>query len=226
MAVTIHEIEEMARIRRILNGEYSNEMESVAHSVITEHQTSYGDETYINDNVRELGTVSDSAGDMKEILRRFNQGASMSVARLSENEDTDRDFHTALVTEKTKDGVQMGSWEIKVYEDDNNKTYDICNVTTSEAIARDLTLYESALAITKMLNKNMGINHRQIMEVLTLEDNYARARTEAALFKRKSRRMNESQNQLEACVADDRYREARGIAIKNRDKIVSICRTI
>jgi hypothetical protein len=226
MAVTIQEIEEMARIRRILNGEYAEEMESVAHSVVTEHQTSYGDATYLNESPREIGTVGDPTDDMKEILRRFNQGASQSVQRIAESDDTDREFHTALVTEKTPNGVKVGSWEIKVYEDQGNKTYDICNVKTAEPIARDLTLYESALAITKMLNKNMGINHRQVMEVLTLEDDYARARQDAALFKRKARRMNESQNQFEACVADDRYREARALAIKHRDKIVFISRTV
>ncbi len=224
MTVSVKEIEEMARIRRILNGALGDEMEQVAHQYVAEH-SSY-DHAPVIEESQELGTISDAQSDMKEILRRFQQGASMSVARLTENEDTDRDFQTALVTERTKDGVKMGSWEIKVYEDQGNKSYDIINVTTSEPIARDLTLYESALAITKMLNKNMGINHRQVMEVLTLEDNYARARTEAALFKRKTRRMNEAQNQFEACVADDRYQENRALALKYRSQIVALCHQV
>lgn len=221
MAVSVQEIEEMARIRRILSGEYSDDMEQVAHTYVTE-QGNNGNTPLMEEAQRELGTSSDGTSDMKEILRRFQQGASMSVARISESEDTSHDFHTALATERTKDGVKVGSWEIKVYEDQGNKTYDISNVATGEPIARDLTLYESALSITKMLNKNMGINHRQVMEVLTLEDNYARARTEAALFKRKSRRMNEAHNQFEACVADDRYQESRALALKYRSQIVAI----
>jgi hypothetical protein len=217
MTVSVKEIEEMARIRRILNGEYQDVQHDVAQDYIAEHQ-SHG----VTTPSRELGTSTDGTDDMKEILRRFNQGASMSVQRITENEDTDREFHTALVTERTKDGVKVGSWEIKVYEDQGNKTYDIVNVKTNEPIARDLTLYESALAITKMLNKNMGINHRHVMEVLTLEDQYARARQEAALFKRKARRMNESQNRFEACVADDRYQESRALALKHKAQIVQI----
>lgn len=216
MTVSVKDIEEMARIRRILNGEYSDVQQEVAQDYIAENHDMYGGPA------RDLGTSTDGTDDMKEILRRFNQGASMSVARITENEDTNREFHTALATERTKDGVKVGSWEIKVYEDQGNKTYDIVNVTTNEPIARDLTLYESALAITKMLNKNMAINHRQVMEVLTLEDQYARVRQEAALFKRKARRMNESQNQFEAFVAEDRYQESRAQALKFKAQIVGI----
>jgi hypothetical protein len=217
MTVSPQEIEEMARIRRILNGEYQDVQHDVAQEYIAEHQ-----EDFYQTPAKELGTSSNERDDMKEILRRFNQGASMSVARLTESDNIDREFHTALATERTRDGVKVGSWEIKVYEDQGNKTYDIVNVKTGEPLARDLTLYESAFAITKMLNKNMGINHRQVMEVLTLEDQYARARTEAALFKRKARRMNESHNVVEACVADDRYNESRSLALKYKSQIVAI----
>lgn len=217
MAVDPRAVDEMARIRRILNGEYEQETTDVAQNYVMESK-SIGS--------GEIGVNSDPTADMKEIMRRFNQGATKSVERITESSDTDRSFASALVTEKTQTGVKVGSWEIKVYEDAGNKTYDICHIHTDEPIARDLTLYESALTISKLLNSHVSINSHQIRDVLSLEESYSAARNEAALFKRKARRMNESNNLFEAHVADDRYQESRRLAIKFRDKIISMSKSL
>lgn len=215
MAVDPREVEEMARIRRILNGEYQEEVTEVALNHINESH-----------DMGDIDATHDPIKHMKAILQRFNQGASSSVQRIQESNDADRGFEAALKTEKTKTGVKVGSWEIKVYEDQGNKTYDVCHVQTNEPIARDLTLYETALSITKLLNKHVSINSPQVREVLELEESYSRARTDAALFKRKTRRMNESDNQFEAHVADDRYQEARAVAIKFRDSLIRLSKSI
>lgn len=212
------EVEEMARIRRILNGEYQEEVREVARNHITQVNESYDVSADINSQ--------DPKEQMKAILQRFNQGASNSVQRIQESNDTHPAFESALKTEMTPSGVKIGSWEIKVYEDNGNKTYDVCHVHTGEPIARDLSLYESALAMSKLLNKHVSINSPQIREVLELEESYSRARQDAALFKRKARRMNESANHFEAHVADARYQESRAVAIKYRDKLQSINRNL
>jgi hypothetical protein len=217
MAVDPREVEEMARIRRILNGEYQEEVQEVARNHVRQ-VNEHHDAADINSN--------DPKEQMKAILQRFNQGASNSVQRIQEDTSTHPAFESALKTEVIPGGVKIGSWEIRVYEDAGNKTYDVCHVQTSEPIARDLTLYESAVAITKLLNKHVSINSAQVREVLELEENYSRARTDAALFKRKARRMNESANEFEAHVADARYQEARATAIKFRDKLKSLNNSI
>ena len=220
MAVDPREVEEMARIRRILSGEYQEEVQEVARNHITQVN-----ESSVHYDAADINS-DDPKEQMKAILQRFNQGATNSVQRIQEDTATHPAFESALKTEKTRTGVKVGSWEIKVYEDQGNKTYDVCHVQTSEPIARDLTLYESALAITKLLNKHVSINSAQVREVLSLEEDYSRARTDAALFKRKARRMNESANHFEAHVADARYQEARATAIKYRDKLQSINRQL
>jgi hypothetical protein len=217
MTVDPRAVEEMARIRRILSGEYQEEVHEVALNHINKVNESYDSADINSDDPKE---------QMKAILQRFNQGATNSVQRIQEDSATHPAFDAALKTEKTRTGVKVGSWEIKVYEDQGNKTYDVCHVQTNEPIARDLTLYESALSITKLLNKHVSINSPQVREVLELEESYSRARTDAALFKRKARRMNESQNHFEAHVADDRYQEARATAIKHRDRLQGICRQL
>jgi len=211
------EVEEMARIRRILNGEYQEEVQEVARNHVRQVNESY-DSADINS--------TDPKEQMKAILQRFNQGASNAVQRIQEDNSTHPEFESALKTEMIPGGVKIGSWEIKVYEDAGNKTYDVCHVQTNEPIARDLTLYESAVAITKLLNKHVSINSAQVREVLELEESYSRARQDAALFKRKARRMNESANHFEAHVADDRYQEARAVAIKHRDRLQAINRQL
>ena len=214
MAVDPREVAEMARIRRILNGDFSNEVEEAAKSVVYESQQN------------QIGASSDPTTDMKEIMRRLNQGVSNSVERIVENDNTDLKFASALVTEKTDRGVKVGSWEIKMYEENGQKTYDVCHVQTEEPIARDLTLYESALTISKLLNAHVSINSHQIRNVLALEDEFAKTRNEAATFKRKMRRMTESNNLFEAHVAEARFNESRTAAVKLRDRIIILSKTL
>ena len=214
MAVDPREVAEMARIRRIMNGDFSNEVEEAAKSVVYEsHQN-------------QIGESSDPTTDMKEIMRRLNQGVTNSVERIVENDNTDLKFASALVTEKTDRGVKVGSWEIKMYEENGQKTYDVCHVQTEEPIARDLTLYESALTISKLLNAHVSINSHQIRNVLALEDEFAKTRNEAATFKRKMRRMTESNNLFEAHVAEARFNESRTAAVKLRDRIIVLSKTL
>jgi hypothetical protein len=115
----------------------------------------------------------------------------------------------------------MGSWEIKVSEDGGTKSYDVTNVHTGDAIAHDLTLYESALCLCKLLNFHVGINSAAVREVLDLEDKYARQRQEAALFKLRHKQRTTSGDYPRAAIAEDRYQEAKTLALNLREQIIS-----
>src|SRR5476651_112227 len=172
--------------------------------------------------------VSASEADhMKSILARFYEATNSSVERIQERAETNPRLKEALATKKTPKGVQDGSWEIRVHEDSpGSKTYDVVNVHTDEPIAHDLSLYESALSLTKMLNQNVGINNPRIHEILRLEDEFTRQRTDASTFKRKINRMIKEGDEFRAHIAEDRYNECKTQAVSLRNQLIIICKSL
>jgi hypothetical protein len=172
--------------------------------------------------------VSGSETDhMREILKRFYESTNSSMARINERAETNPRLKEALATKKTPKGVQVGSWEISVHEDTpGTKTYDVVNVHTNEPIAHDLSLYESALGLTKLLNKNVGINNPRIHEILRLEDEFTRQRNDASTFKRKINRMIKEGDEFRAHIAEDRYNECKTQAISLRNQLIVICKSL
>lgn len=207
MTVNPKDIEEMAKLRRLMEGGFEE-------SSTPDNRTPTGSKL-------EIGASQDAKTDMKAILMAM-YGTQESLQRVTESADNPQRFTQALNTELTEDGVKVGSWKIQVHEHTGNKTFDILHVNTLEPIATDLTLYETALAITTCLNKKMTINSPRIKEILALEEKYADARYEAALFKRKASRLVESKNLNDAQIAQARYQEYKSTAIYYRNKIRNI----
>lgn len=205
------EVEEMSRLRRILNGEIVEQAPALLKS---------------KEVANTIGQHTDATDDMKAILEMFKNGANESVKRIQEEAKESRPLRDALMTQKTKDGVKLGSWEIRANEEVGVKFYDVTNVRTGEAIAHDLTLYESAVCLCKLLNRSLGVNSPQIREVLRLEDDYARYRQEAVMFKHRFKQRTEAGDQVRAAIAEDRYQEARSNALKLREELVTKSKTL
>lgn len=214
MNVTPQDIQEMARLRAILTGNVP----------VSESATAPAQPQYVDPNE-----------DMANIIRKFNAGSSTSylsdalddsIQHLRDNAQSDRRLRDALVTERTSSGVKMGSWEIKVNEEGTTKYYDVVNIHTKEPIANDLTLYESALALTKLLNFSVGINSPKIQEVLELENKYARVRQDAAIFRARMKQRMAANDLTRAAIAEDRYNEARTEALALRESIVSLSKRV
>lgn len=219
MAVSPKDVEEMARIRAILLGGESMDAPQKPSQRMSES----------------LVPSIDPKDDMANIMRRFNEGANSqrasnalddSISRVRESASSDRRLRDALATEKTPNGIKMGSWEIKVNEEGTTKYYDVVNIHTQEPIAIDLSLYESALALTKLLNFSVGINSPKIREVLDLEDRYAKVRQDAAIFRVRMKQRNEAQDYTRAAIAEDRYQEARTEALALRESIIAISKRV
>ncbi len=226
MAVDPREVAEMARIRAILLGGVAPQEEQYEpHAQVSLHETAPSDISY----------QSSDQDAMKEILRRFNAGVSgnvasekmaESVARVKATAPESRPLRDALMTSKTKEGVKIGSWEIKVYEEAGSKSYDVVNTHTQEPIATDLSLYESAIALTKLLNFHVGITSPKIKEVLDLEDRYSRIRQEAAMFRIRMKQRNEQKDYARAAIAEDRYQESRTEALALREQLIAISKRL
>jgi hypothetical protein len=223
-------VNEMAKLLRIMNGTLLDE-EIQNNSRIVDASPNM------------IGTMSDGADDMKMIMEQIQKGISggsqfdsvgmsdrQQPERLPGNSqpiqgkivrEIDRPLRDALVTQRTRDGVKMGSWEIKVLEDNGVKSYDVTNIHTREAIAHDLTLYESALCLCKLLNFHVGINSPAVKGILEMEESYAHHRSEAARFKHRNKQRLDAGDTARAAIAEDRYDEARSAALQVREQIIA-----
>lgn len=203
------EVEAMARLNRIMRGEFQEG--DLAESSNQDVPTSGGTK----------GVTPDAVDAMKNIMLAF-QGATAVNEQVKESPR----FREAIATNRTQAGVQIGSWEIKVNEDSSGKTYDVINVHTNEAIALDLTLYESAHGLAKLLNFHVGINDPKVKRLLALEEEYARYRQDAAVFKVRAKQRQQAGDTFRAAVAEDRFKENRDHAIRLREEIVSYTKTL
>ena len=210
------ETEAMARLLQIMNGS------SPEQEIVTESANSFSAPVSV-----------DPKDDMKRIIESFNRGIGSvaetlaePVTRMAQEAEVSRPLREAMVTRKTPQGVKIGSWEIKVYEDQGIKTYDVMNSVTNQAIANDLSLYESALCLAKLLNNGVGINNPKVREVLELEEKYAHHRQEAAMFKARATSRLKLGESERAAIAEDRFTESRELAVKYRQKIVDLSKIL
>jgi hypothetical protein len=152
-------------------------------------------------------SLDPAVADMKRLLEALNGAQAQDpVRRQTDRSTRDRELREALVTETTHRGTRIGSWEIIVNESAQGlKTFDISNIKTGEAIASELTLYDAAHGIARLLNEGVTINSREIREILNTEANYARSRASAALYKT---RMKETTSESRRAIMEDRYMDA------------------
>jgi hypothetical protein len=150
---------------------------------------------------------------MRVILERMNTAGDGMILK--------SDVREALQTERTATGARVGTWEIVVHDSDP-KTYDVVHCTTREPIAKGLYLYEAAYGLVKRLNEGVAINDKPVRDLLRLEEDYARNRNDAALYRRRTKSLREKGEDVRAAVAEDRYDDASRRAIEARERILRL----
>ncbi len=115
---------------------------------------------------------------MSDILNRFR---SVTDDLREDALDHDDILLEAFQTERTDRGVRISEWEIIINEG-NVKTYDV--VHDEIIIAKNLRLYEAALALTQELNAGSSINSSSIKSILLHEDVYSRNIDDMIRYKR------------------------------------------
>lgn len=166
-----------------------------------------------------IGPSDSDKQQMAEILARFHAATDGSVKRLVTESRRDPSLREALDIELVtgSPAARIGNWKIAAVEQGNRKTYDVTRADDSgERIAQDLTLYEAALALVRMLNQGKAINSSIVLELLRDEQTYASALHDAVLFKR---RLNEDRDSKRKQVFEARYSEARARAVQARERI-------
>jgi hypothetical protein len=134
---------------------------------------------------------------MASVLQKFNQAVEQTHVQLLYESKHDAHVAEALVTEKQNDSVKIGHYKIAVHMDEQRvagkQYYDVVHGVTGEKLASELSLYEAAHGLVKLLNSGKYVNHTQVRDLLEAEAAYTSHRIDAIhyhkLVKRASTQM-------------------------------------
>ena len=123
---------------------------------------------------------------MANVLNKFNQAVNNAHADLITESTHDAFVAEALVTEKQDGNVRIGPYKIDVRMDESRvagkQYYDVVHGATGEKLAHELSLYEAAHGLVRMLNSGKYVNHPQVRELLEAEAAYTSHRIDAIRY--------------------------------------------
>lgn len=163
---------------------------------------------------------------MKNILQKLQNVGNETTKELIQESTNNREVKEALSTRRTKSGVSVGQYEIRVRVDESRKRsmnyFDVVQSDTRVAIAKDLILYEAALILTKLLNRGETINGVNVKNLLRLEETYYKYRVDAARYKVKNKQCFKNGDYDRAEIFEHRYDDTRAKALQAKREIIAI----
>ena len=190
-----------------------------------------------NDFISEDKTIQSPSGSvcsndeyvfMKKILDKFRTATESATQTIMEDSKIDPKIRESLQTKilPNDQGSIVGSWEIKtsILETlgTDKKYYTVTNTYTREVIAKELSLYESALCLVKLLNNGVKVSSVSLNEVRQLDEQYNRNRLDAMRFSKLFKRSMGLKQEDAASIFNSRYQTARANALVAKEQISSI----
>jgi hypothetical protein len=198
--VSREEVAEMEKFKAIIEGfgSVSIPINESGHSTSNAIQTSNGPDKDMKRFVQIMNNVD---------MNKVTNAAKVATKQLLTEAAFNPELAEALETTPTEDGVKIGKWRIraKLSESKKRKYFDVFHSTTNQTIAKNLFIYEAALALVRLLNKGKPINSPEIKQVLALEEQYASARTKALQYKITSLRALKENNVVKSEIYENRY---------------------
>ena len=177
MTVSQDDRDAMARILSIMNGEKPSPVQ--------------GRNKSLNEEVILAGPGQVTSSDinaMADVLNRLNTvfDESANDSRIFE---PNTQIMEALETSRIPNGVKVGRYQIMIKEDAKRlagkQYYSIYNSVTNDTIADDISLYETALSVIRLLNSGKFANSPDVRQLFEADDSYTSHRVDALMFKRR-----------------------------------------
>lgn len=145
---------------------------------------------------------------MADVLSKLNNVTKQVMFE----SQTDSQLEQAVNTVRNEEGVKVGNYQIMIHEDDTRlagkQYYSIYNVKTNDVIASDLTLYETALSVVKLLNNGAYANNSTVRKLFEYDDYYTSHRTDAIRFKARMRKADAQRDFAKLDMYESRYQTA------------------
>lgn len=125
---------------------------------------------------------------MADVLKRLNSLTNTVVDEMIVESQHNREVRTAITTSKNEAGVKVGLYQIMIKEDEKRlvgkQYYSIYNTKTGDVIADDLSLYETAFSVVKLLNNGKYANSSEVRQLFDNDDGYTSHKQDALRYKK------------------------------------------
>jgi hypothetical protein len=214
--VTDAEREAMARVMAIMNGE------SVPAQPQVSNRSAAPEIEIGGPGVVTTAEVS----AMANVLKSLNK-VTQQVMLESSNPHDKLDIRTS----RDSSGVKVGEYKIEIQHSDRRlagkQFYSIEHTGTGTVIANDITLYETALAVVKLLNNNHYVNHTNVRRLFELDDRYTSHRISAMSAKIAGRKAEQRGDDFKKDIYESKVQSSLDQALqakKDLKKAIAECR--
>lgn len=217
--VTQEDRNAMMRLKAIMNGEPVPVMESQRGPM---HQMMPPGPPILG------GAASREEVDaMADVLTRLNSLSNNVVDTMLTESVSTPEVSDALYTERTQTGVKIGRYQILIKEDitrtAGKQYYSIFNSLTNDTIADDISLYETAISVVRLLNNGKFANSQEVRKLFECDESYSSHKVDAIMFKR---RLKTSKDPVKQDIYESRYQASldRAMIAKKQLKILTSAR--
>lgn len=192
--VTPEERDQMAHLLNILNGRPSASPPKKQTNAVTESVELLGPGAVSSADINAMAGILTKLQSIKPTQSVLHEGIS------------DPELVEAYETKKTKTGVSIGKYQILIKEDAKRlagkQYYSVYHTSSNDIIADDISLYETALTVVRLLNNGKYLNSVEIRKLFEYDDTYTSHRLDALLYKR---RLSKVSDPVKTDIYESRY---------------------
>ena len=159
---------------------------------------------------------------MANVLKKLNDVTSQVMAESRTNPQ----LAEAVQTSKVNNTVKVGSYRIMIKEDEQRlagkQYYSIYFNQPNNVIADDITLYETALSIVKLLNSGKFVNSTIVRRLFDADNRYTSNKTDAIRFRIHSRSAQKDMDFEKSDLFENRYQVSVNNAMQAKKEIKTI----
>ena len=164
-------------------------------------------------------TSQHEISEMKILLEKMMHGSAKSIVDDAQSCDELREAITTTVTPSVV--TYETGHEIRITHNNGVKRYDVVTAS-NELVANDLTLFEAANSIVRLLNKGEIPLSNKIRNIIVLEERYYSNKKKTGVFKRRYAEAKAVGNTTKMDIYESKYSVSKGIALQARDELKSL----
>jgi hypothetical protein len=165
---------------------------------------------------------------MADVLKKLDSVSNQIVGEMIIESNRSTEIKTAISTVRNDHGVKVGSYQIMIKEDDKRlagkQYYSIYNTRTGDVIADDLSLYETALNVVKLMNDGKYANSLDVRNLFEKDDAYTAHRQDALRYKRSAMISEKRGDHYKAELYESRMQASMDRAMSAKKEIKSFKR--
>ena len=129
---------------------------------------------------------------MADVLRKLESAVTNTSNQMLAESHTDAELREAMQTTSVKDGVKIGIYRIQQQLDEGRvagkQYYNVINQITGDTVAAELSLYEAAHGLVRLLNNGRFFNSDEVRQLMEAEAAYTSHKIDAVRFHRMARK--------------------------------------